>query len=67
MTIHYAETLYGFEYGSADVSRLGSDKKKGSVSILIKTPKHPRGLQVYVTKTGKVRVFNEGKELEAGE
>lgn len=51
--IHYAETRYGFQYGAADVSRLTSDDRKGWVVLQIKTPKTT--LQVYVTKTGKLR------------
>lgn len=57
--IHAAETTYGFEYGSAKVERFHSDTKRGWVIIGIKTPKTE--LQVYVTKTGKVRVFSKGE------
>lgn len=57
--IHAAEIPYGFEYGSAKVERFHSDSKKGWVIIGIKTPKTE--LQVYVTKTGKVRVFSKGE------
>jgi len=28
---------------------------------MLKTPKHPNGLQIYVTKTGKVRIFGKGE------
>lgn len=62
MTIPYAETKYGFQYGAADISRAFSDEKKGWVVLILKTPKHPRGLQIYVTKTGKVRINGEGEE-----
>ena len=56
--IHYAETKYGFDYGSAKITRCFSDDKKGWVTILVETPKHKGGnaLQIYVTKTGKVRI-----------
>lgn len=62
--LNYEETKYGFNYGSAEVSRIFSDDKKGWVTLGIKTPKHTRncGVQVYVTKTGKVRVFDERGE-----
>lgn len=62
--LHYAETKYGFEYGSAKVVRLFSDENKGCVTIGIGTPKHKHsgGIQVYVTKTGKVRIFDERGE-----
>lgn len=61
--INYKETNYGFEYGAAEVSRLFSDKKKQWVTISVKTPKH--SLQIYVTKTGKVRVHDERGEWKA--
>jgi len=61
MTTHYKETQYGFEYGSAKVSRLFSDEKKGWVTIGVTTPKYPHGIQVYVTKTGKVRIHSKGE------
>jgi len=59
---HYAEIPYGFEFGSAKVTRCASDDKKGWVVIAVDTPKGHH--QVYVTKTGKVRVFTEKKELK---
>lgn len=55
MPIHYSETTYGFEYGSAKVTRLCSDERLGWVLIGIETPKN-KHLQIYVTKTGKVRI-----------
>ena len=62
MTIHYAPTQYGFDYGAAKVTRCASDEKKGWVVIEVETPKGR--YQVYVTKTGKVRVFADRKELK---
>lgn len=47
------ETLYGFKWGAAEVTRLFS--RDGWVTIGIKTPKGE--WQVYVTKTGKLRVY----------
>ena len=64
MTIPCYPTQYGFHYGSADVARFSSDEKKGWVIIGIRTQKHPNGVQVYVTKMGKTRVFMDGKELK---
>jgi len=61
MKPHFKQTTYGFEYGSTKVERLFSDEKTGSVTIGITTPKHPNGIQVYATKTGKVRVFGNGE------
>ena len=63
--LHFKETEYGFEYGSAKITRLFSDEKKQWVTIGVETPK---GLiQIYVTKTGKIRVHSksgEWKEVE---
>ncbi len=60
--MHYAETKYGFEYGSAKVVRFASDDSKGWVIIGIETPKYQHAIQVYVTKTGKVRIYDEHGE-----
>jgi hypothetical protein len=57
------KTEYGFSFGSAVVTRLLRDEKQGWVVIGIDTPKG--GWQVYVTKTGKVRVYNnKNKEMK---
>lgn len=53
-SLHYAETKYGFDWGAAKITRCFSDYKKGWVAILLETPKH--NIQIYVTKTGKVRI-----------
>ena len=60
MTIHFAETKFGFDYGAAQVTRCMSDEKKGWVVIRVQTPK--QDVQIYVTKTGKIRVHTAGKE-----
>ena len=57
MPIKYDETAYGFEYGAAAVERVCADEKKGWVVISVKTPKCE--LEVYVTKTGKVRIHDK--------
>lgn len=62
MTISFAETKCGFDYGAAKVTRCTSDEKAGWVVIAVDTPKSH--VQVYVTKTGKVRVFTDKKELK---
>jgi hypothetical protein len=50
-------TQYGFNFGAAEVTRI-HEEKNGSVHIGITTPKtKPASMQIYVTKTGKVRVF----------
>jgi hypothetical protein len=54
-------TEYGFKYGAADVECLASDLKRGWVAIGVKTPK--MNLQIYVTKTGKTRLYVNGLEM----
>lgn len=54
--IHFKNTDYGFEWGAATIERRFSDKKREWVVLGITTPRD--ALQVYVTKTGKVRVFS---------
>jgi hypothetical protein len=56
-----ALTDYGFRFGAATVTRMCHDDGKGWVVLGIKTPK--QDLQVYVTRTGKIRVHDKnGKE-----
>ncbi len=62
--IPFRETDFGFDYGAAKVTRMCSDEKKGWVILRVETPKAE--VQIYVTKTGKVRVFNEQGELTNG-
>jgi hypothetical protein len=54
--IHFANTQYGFEWGAAKIERCFSDDKKKTVTLRITTDKGE--IQVYVTKTGKVRVHD---------
>ena len=56
--IRYEETKFGFDWGAAKITRCFSDSKKGWVTILLETPKqqHGNALQIYVTKSGKVRI-----------
>lgn len=61
--IHYAETQYGFDYGAAEITRIFSDPKKGWITLGLKTPK--QDLQIYVTRTGKVRIHNNDGEWTA--
>jgi hypothetical protein len=59
--MHFKEIQYGFEYGAAKVERIASDEKKGWVYLAVSTPKHR--IEIYVTKTGKVRVYGNSGEL----
>jgi hypothetical protein len=52
-------TEFGFEWGAAKVTRLFSDDRRGWVTVGLETPKlqgHD-ALQIYVTRTGKVRIY----------
>lgn len=60
--VHFANVQYGFEYGAAKITRFFSDKKKGWVTMGLETPKYKNAIQIYVTKTGKVRIHSEGGE-----
>jgi hypothetical protein len=64
MKIKTEITQYGFTFGPATIERCCSDDKRGMVVLLLKTPKRKNQcIQIYVTKTGKVRIYNEdGKE-----
>jgi len=64
--MHYKETEYGFEYGDAKVTRLFSDERKGWVTLGIESSKYSgyNMIQIYITKTGKIRIFSsEGEWL----
>lgn len=50
-------TEFDFNWGAAEVSRLFSNNAKGWVTVGIKTPKGE--IQVYVSKTGKIRVHDK--------
>ena len=63
--MRFENTQYGFNYGAAEIERCCSDEKKGWVVLTLKTKKHPQGLQIYVTKTGKVRINDGEKEFFA--
>ena len=54
----YTETQYGFDWGAAKVTRVFFDKKKGAVTLRVETPRDD--IQIYVTKTGKIRVHRRG-------
>ena len=56
-------TQYGFRFGPAEVTRMMADDNKGWVYIGIKSPKPQQSLEVYMTKTGKTRVYKNGVEL----
>jgi hypothetical protein len=57
-------TKYGFEWGAARIQRTFSDDKRGWVTLTLETPKYAghNGLQIYVTRTGKVRIHDSRGE-----
>jgi hypothetical protein len=55
----YSETTYGFQYGPMTIERACSDENKGWVALTLTTYKYPEGIQIYVTKTGKVRIHDK--------
>ena len=57
--MHFKETKYGFEWGAAKVERLCSHKEQGWVYVGVESPKAQ--IQVYVTKSGKVRIYKQKK------
>lgn len=57
---------YGFQWGPATIERGFCDDPKGWVTLLLKTKKYPHGIQIYVTKTGKVRVHCAKGEWKVG-
>ena len=63
--IHYKETQTGFEFGNAKISRFTSHGC-GAVTLGLETDKYKggRAIQIYVTKTGKVRVFSDGEWIK---
>lgn len=57
---HFEQTQFGFEWQAAKVTRLFSDPQRGWVTLGIKTPRED--LQIYITKTGKIRVYGKTGE-----
>lgn len=58
----YEETVYGFIYGAVEIHRICSDEEEGWVTVGANTAKSR--VQIYVTKTGKVRVWKDGVEMQ---
>lgn len=59
--VPFKETQYGFKYGAVEVTRCCSDEEKGWVVLQLSTPKI-KDIQLYVTKTGKIRLSDKGGE-----
>ena len=56
------ETNYGFSWGPVTIERYCSDEKQGWVLLGIKSNRYTEELQIYVTKTGFIRVTRPNKE-----
>ena len=54
-------TPYGFQFGAAKIECIFSDDKKHTATFGLYTPKHDM-IQIYVTKTGKVRIHDNNGE-----
>jgi hypothetical protein len=67
MSAFCQETTYGFQFGAALVERACSDDNRGWVVMTLCTPKHAGidRLQIYVTRTGKVRISDARGEWKA--
>jgi hypothetical protein len=59
----HINTEVGFNWGSAKIERCCSCPKSGWIDLTIITPRDE--VHVYVTKTGKVRVYNKKGEMSA--
>lgn len=59
-TIPFESQQYGFTWGAAKIERFFSDNATGSVTLGITTPREE--LQVYITRTGKVRIAGKHGE-----
>jgi hypothetical protein len=58
-SLHFITTNFGFEWGPVGIERACSDDKRGCVVLLLKTKKYPKGIEMYVTKSGIVRFASE--------
>lgn len=56
----YQENAHGFTWGSATVTRLC--QRNGVVVLRLSTARLKCGLQIYVTRTGKVRISSDDGE-----
>jgi hypothetical protein len=56
------ETRYGFKWGPITIERQCSDDKKGWVDFGLISAKAK--INVYVTKTGRIRLFDEHNDKE---
>ena len=58
------QTQFGFQWGAALIERTCSDFEKQWVCLSVSTPKKDQDVRIYVSKTGKTRVYKNGVELK---
>ena len=58
MDIPFAETQFGFQWGGGEIKRVCDIEKTGAVILALETKRTE--LEIYVTRTGKVRVVTHG-------
>lgn len=59
------ENEYGFTWGPLTLNRICHDERKGWCILNAHSTKHK--VQIYCTKTGKIRVFMDGAEMKRQE
>jgi hypothetical protein len=59
--IDHKNTKYGFNWGAAKIERRCCSSEEGWIDLAIITPRDE--VHVYVTKTGKVRLYNKKGEI----
>lgn len=52
----YEETQYGFNWGALRIERMHSDKQTGAIYLGLTSDR--RSLDLYVTRTGKMRLYD---------
>lgn len=58
----FSPTQYGFEWGGAIVQRHIADSSTGHVVLSVKGRKRKDNIDIYVSRTGKIRVYGNGWE-----
>jgi hypothetical protein len=59
--MNFKQLQYGFEWGGMTVCRISSELSKGWVVLQVSSAK--TNIEIYCTKTGKIRIYRDGKEL----
>lgn len=64
--MNFENDEFSLTYGPAKVERFRHDDKEGWSMLFLETPKYNdnKRIQIYVTKTGKVRIFDHSGEWQ---